>query len=193
MGINLPKKISHFSKEKNPTLIFVGRLIKAKGIEDAIEVCSILEKEIPNIKLRIIGRGEYKYERKLKALISELNISKNVDFKGFVTQEKKFELLSRSHILLNPSAKEGFGLTIPEAGIVKTPSVAYNVEGIRDIIIDKKNGILVDPSPLQMAEEVKNLLLNKKLYSILQKGAYVFAKNLNWNVTASEALREIDK
>lgn len=188
MGITKPKSPPKFNKEKNPTLIFVARLLKAKGIESAIEVCSKLKDDFPNIKLWVIGRGEKNYETQLRRRVKELNLSKHVLFLGYLSQSEKFEKMQKAHLLIAPSLKEGFGLTVPEAGIVGTPAIVYNVEGFRDIIKNMENGILVDIDPNEMAFQAKRILRDKKLYKKLQEGAASFARSLNWDKTAKVAL-----
>lgn len=191
MGINVPKNLKSYEKEDNPTLIFVGRLIKTKGIEDAILVCRELKERFTDIKLWIIGRGEEGYKKKIDDMISQMGIQENVKFFGFVSESKKFELMQRAHILLVPSVKEGFGLTVPEAGYVGTPTVAYNVEGLRDIIIDGKNGFLVDNPTKLVEEKVIELLSDKSLYKRIQLEATKYAKRLNWKNTAEIALHSM--
>ncbi|MEX2007744.1 MAG: glycosyltransferase family 4 protein [Candidatus Levyibacteriota bacterium] len=191
MGITLPKKLPNFKKEKKPTMVFVGRLLKAKGIEDAIEVGKILKQDLPDIRLWVIGRGEEEYEKKLKSKAKESGLQKSVLFQGFVKQDKKFELISRSHVLVVPSTKEGFGLTVPEAGIVGTPAVAYNVGGLRDIIQNGRNGFVVDINPSSMALGIKRILANDSLYKRLQEGATISAKKLDWDNTAKVALSKL--
>lgn len=191
MGINVPKNVPKYEKEKNSTLIFIGRLTKAKGIEDAIVSCKILLKNFPDIKLWVVGRGEKAYEEKIKKLICNLKLENHVVLWGFVSEAKKFELIQRSHVLISTSIKEGFGLTIPEAGIVGTPCVAYDVGGFRDVVKNNKNGILVDCNPKALAEKVSELITKKDLYEKLQKEAIISAKRLNWNNTARVALSAI--
>ncbi|MDO8657710.1 MAG: glycosyltransferase family 4 protein [Candidatus Levybacteria bacterium] len=188
LGINLPHKFLKADKEKSPTLVYVGRLIKTKGIEDAILACKELRKEFQDIKLWVIGRGNKTYEKSIKKLILSLNLENQIIFLGFVSENKKFEMMQRAHLLISPSAKEGFGLTIPEAGIVGTPAVGYNVEGLRDVIVDGKSGLLVDCNHKALAEGIKKILIQKKIYKMLQQGAMSYAGKLNWNKTADKAL-----
>lgn len=191
MGITIPKNPKEFLKEKDPTLIFVGRLIKTKGVEDAITVCKNLKKYFPDIKLWIVGRGELNYKKSIDEMIKEMGIEDNVMFFGFVSENKKFELMRRAHVLLVPSIKEGFGLTVPEAGYVGTPAVAYNVEGLRDIIIDGKNGFLVSHTVEAMEKRAKQLLSQEILYKKIQEGAVRYAKSLSWDNTARMTLQHL--
>lgn len=188
MGITTPRNFELFPKEKTPTLIYVGRINKLKGINDAIDAFSIIKKQIPDCMLWIVGKGEKAFVSKIKNKINSLNITSSVILFGFVTEEKKFELMNKAHILVAPSVKEGFGLTIPEAGAVGTPAVAYDVEGFRDVVKNGKNGILVDCNPEAMAKKVKEILCNKRFYEKLQDKAVNFAKRLNWDQTAKVGL-----
>lgn len=193
VGMTRPVKIPSFKKEANPTLVFVGRIFKTKGIEDAFYVVENLKKEFPKIRLWVIGRGEENYEAKIRELALRLDISDSVKFLGFVSEAKKFELMQKAHILIAPSIKEGFGLTVPEAGIVGTPSVAYNVEGLRDIIENMQTGILVNANPKDMTLEIKNILENPNLYKKIQEGSISFAKSLSWDRSANNALKLLEK
>lgn len=188
MGITTPKSLPVYEKEKTPTLIFVARLLKAKGIEDAIKACALLKKEFPRIKLWVIGKGEKNYEKYLKKLVKLKKIDSSVRFFGFVTQSEKFKLMQRAHLLVVPSIKEGFGLTIPEAGLVGTPAVAYDVEGLRDIINDGHNGLLVKANSEMLSKKIKELILDNNLYKKIQKESIKIAKELDWNNTAEVAL-----
>ncbi len=187
MGITVPNNLPSFKKENSKTLIFVGRLLKAKGVEDAIMVCSKLKEKYQGIKLWIVGRGEEKYTKKIRQLAKDLNIEKQVKFLDFLSQEKKFEMMGRAHILLAPSIREGYGLTVPEAAIVGTPAVAYNVEGLRDIITDEKNGFLTDCTVDDMVKKVDELLPQPKLYIKVAEEATKYAKRLKWENTAKVA------
>lgn len=187
MGITLPTKTKTYLKNSVPTLIFVGRLSKTKGVEDAIYVFKKIRKDLPHCNLWIVGRGEKNYERYLKNLALELGIKDGITFFGFVSDERKFELLGKSHVLLAPSVKEGWGLIVGEAGIMRTPSIAYNVSGLRDAIIDKKTGIIVDNKD-EMAAAVSILLKDEKTYKEFQKGTYNLSKSYDWNKTARSFL-----
>ena len=188
MGITVTSNIKT-TKEKNPTLLYVGRLSKSKGIEDAVLTVKNLISEIPDLKLFIVGRGDKDYRLHLKYLVRKLNLSNHVKLLGFVSEKNKFELMANCHILLAPSIKEGFGLTIPEAGSVGTPAIVYNAPGLSDLIKDKKSGIICrENNPYELARNIKLILTNKKLYDGLSKGAYRESKRYNWDNTAKVAL-----
>ncbi len=193
MGLTVPLNIKHVKKEKQPTLIFVGRITKSKGVEDAITAISAVSKVYPGIKLWIVGSGDKKYISYLKKITERLKIESKVTFCGFVSEQKKFELMGRAHILLAPSVKEGWGLIVPEAGFVGTPAVGYNVLGLREVIVDGKTGYLTsNNNPQELAKTIKKALSNKSEYEKLSIAAKHLSLSYNWDNTAKVALKLIE-
>lgn len=194
MGVSVPSIIKSKEKEKDPTLIFVGRLSKSKGIEDAIEALSQVLNKNPKTKLWIVGTGEEDYIKFLKKKAKNLHISDRITFWGYVPEEKKFELMGRAHILLALSLKEGWGLIVPEAAYVGTPSIVYDVPGLRDIVVNGFNGIKVKQNtPNEINKEVIKILQNKDSYIKLQANAKKSSLNYNWDDTAKTALKIVKK
>lgn len=115
--------IDKFKQPKNykrnnkvPEILFLGRLTERKGCMYLIEACAELSKQYPEIKfkLNIAGKGEN--EANLKKRVSELNLLGYVEFFGFVTNEKKIELMRRADVAVFPSySGESFGIVLIEA------------------------------------------------------------------------------
>ncbi len=179
-------------KEKNETLVFLSRLFKSKGVEDAIKSVALLKNDFPNIILWIIGRGDELFKKELNKLIEDLKIENNIKFWSYVSEEKKQDLLTRAHILLMPSAKEGWGLTIHEAGARGTPAIVYDVPGLREVVKDNVNGFICkENSAKELAKNAKELLENKDLYERLQKGAIAERNKHSWEDTVNQFLNII--
>lgn len=193
MGLTVLNNLKIFEREKTPTLLFVSRLTKAKGAEDAISVISAVKKEIHNAKLWIVGAGDPQYMLKLRQNIMMQGVGDNVELFGSIDTEKKFELMSRATILIAPSLKEGWGLTVPEAGYVKTPSVGYNVAGLRDVIVSEQTGLLTDPNPIAMAKEIIRLIQDRALYHKTSFEARKLARTYSWDNTAKTSLSFIQQ
>ncbi len=184
LGCSTPIISSLPKKNEFPTIIFVGRITKQKGIEDAIKVAAILKKTFPKIMLWIVGRGDKEYTKYLINMIARFSLSENVKFWGFTDDNLKNKLLEKSQVLISPSAKEGWGLTVHEAGARGTPSVVYNVEGLREVLVNNVNGYLCSKNtPNEMAKLVQEILENKKKYSALQKGAIEERRKYTWDKT----------
>jgi len=193
MGLTVPTKIKYFLKEKDPTLIYVARMNKQKGIFDVIKAFSFVKKKFPKAKLWVVGSGTKEIVKEVLQMCRDLKIQSSVSLFGFVSEEKKFELLSKAHLLISASVQEGWGLTVPEAGLVKTPAVVYNIQGFQDIISNKRDGILVSSTPEALAEGVFLALMDKKLYSNMKQAIYKKAKKYSWDNTTDQALTFIKK
>ena len=103
-----------------------------------------------------------------------------------VISPKKEKLLEKAHILIAPSLKEGWGLTVHEAGAKMTPVVSYNVPGLRDVVKNKISGIITsENTPESLAKTLKKVLENKIVYQKLQRGALNERKRHNWKNTVN--------
>lgn len=182
-----PTKIV-FHKEKNPTFIFVSRVVRMKGIEEVIKAFSFICREEPKSKLWIVGGGEDSYVNELKTMISEYGIEKNVIWYGITTDAKKYELMSRAHLLLHASVKEGWGLVVLEAASVGTPAVVYNVSGLKDVVHHEETGIVVqDNSPLTMASNALTLIADNKRYATYQENGKKWVLSLSWKQSTRQS------
>lgn len=181
---------NHVQKEKKKTLIFLGALAKDKGVKEAIEVFSILDRLDHNFQFWVVGKGDSRYIKLLQDKCRNLQIDEKVHFWGFVTEVKKFELLKKAHILINPSIREGWGLVVIEAASVGTPAAAFNVQGLKDSIVNDKTGILCQGTSAQeLAEAILGLLKNNKKYQKMCQSAVAWSKMFSWNKASNESLR----
>lgn len=181
-------------KEKNPTYIFVSRVVRMKGIEEVIKAFSFIVKEQPDARLWIVGGGEENYITQLKAMMREYGAINNAYFWGKVTEEKKLSLMARAHILLHASVKEGWGLVVLEAAYMGTPSVVYNVAGLRDVVKNGKTGIVLeDNSPHQLASESIKLYLDKNKYKQFEHNGKAWVASLTWRDAAAQSLGLLEK
>lgn len=194
LGIETPAKIPRYKKEKNPTLIYVGRLTKSKGAEDSIYAFNEVFKKNGKSRLWVVGRGDAKYIESLKKICSNLKIDdEKISFFGFVPYNKKFELMSKAWVLLHPSMKEGWGLNVIESNFVGTPAVGYNIVGLKDTIKSGKTGMLVKPNHKALANGVMKLISNKKEYNSISKNAKKWAENFSWENCGQKSLEKIEE
>jgi glycosyltransferase involved in cell wall biosynthesis len=124
----------------------VGRLVEEKGIEYALAAMPGIIDGKPDTALLIVGEGvgpDCQYSRRLKAMASDLGISRHVRFAGF--RSDVGECFGAMDIVLMPSLREGFGRTVAEAMAMGKPVIASRVGGIPEIIDDGTTGILVPP------------------------------------------------
>ena len=125
------------------TLLFLGLLGKNKGIYDLLECIRDHKVEFQGkLKLYIGGNGEIE---QVKQLIKEYGIADITIFEGWVSGDKKIELLNKSDVYILPSYKEGLPISILEAMSYEMPIISTPVGGIPEIVSNGENGYLVEP------------------------------------------------
>jgi len=180
-------------KEEYETFIFVNRLVRMKGVEEVIKAFSIIQKQEKKAKLWIVGQGNKKYLIKLHKITKDLGIENKVKFFGYVNEKKKLDLMRKAHILLHTSVKEGWGLVVIEAASQATPTVAYNVSGLRDSVKNGETGVILRENiPQALAKEAYLLLMDKKRYIQFQKNCLERARSLKWANATRDSLRLIE-
>jgi glycosyltransferase involved in cell wall biosynthesis len=116
-------------------VLVIGRLEPAKHVEEAIAAFAALQRQVPDAALEIVGGGAAEYRARLESEIARDGV-RNVTFHGRVSEERKHELMTGAHVHVFCSHREGWGLTVTEAAALGTPSVGYDVPGVRDSIGD---------------------------------------------------------
>ncbi len=190
-GVNVLVPNHRIRKEGKITITFLGALAKDKGVEDTLKVFEILSKE-ESFKFWIIGNGEKKYFEFLKKMTKNFNLTNRIKFWGFVEEEKKFELLKRAHILINPSKREGWGLVVIEAAAMGTPCVGYNVVGLKDSVKNDITGILCKQDPKILAKEIWRLIHDTKKLNTFSKNCIAWSKNFSWDSSIKKSLKLIE-
>lgn len=174
-----PPKKPDFSE-----ILFIGRLTKPKGPQDAILAFKIIHNKIPNTKLIIVGKGRENFVNSLKKLVQKLGLIDFVTFKGFVSETKKIQLLKRAKVILIPSVREGWNLVPIEANAQGTVPVGYKVPGLVDSIIAGQTGILTwKNSPQELAAGAISILANQKLFKKLASGGLAWSQKFSWDRT----------
>lgn len=179
-GVKLLEKPKIYSKSEPTIISFLGAISKDKGVEDAIKAFGLLDKN-KNYKLWIIGKCSKNYKNELSKLVKMLAIEDRVKFWGYVEESQKFDLLKKTHILVNPSIREGWGLVNIEANSVGTPVVSYKSAGLVDSVKDGVSGVIVEKNtPAKIAENIKKLTKDQDLYKKMQEGSINWCKKFDW-------------
>ena len=147
-------------------ILSVGRLCKQKNQTTSILAFSNFLKKFPNYKLIIIGHGTD--ELKLRKLCIKLNIVKNVIFKGWLPNPKKYYL--KSKILIFPSLYEGLPNTLIEAVNLNLPCISTRCSGATDILTEKYGTYATRYNHELLSKKMIDSILNyKKTLSNNQK------------------------
>jgi hypothetical protein len=127
-------------------ILFVGRIVPAKGIADLIEAMALLDTGNMRVHATIVGNlegAEPAFRESLLARVAELKLSDRVEFAGMVSDDKRDELLAASHILAMPSYHEGFCVPVIEALRAGMLPVVYSAANLRYIA----DGLCVSAPP----------------------------------------------
>jgi len=139
-------------------LAYLGRLVRGKGILEAIEAIEILhtEERFSDIELRIAGSGPAREE--IKRCIDDRRLGSCVRLVGPVYGNDKVEFLRAADVFVLPSYKEGLPYSILESLAAGTPVIASNVGGIPDVVVDRVHGVLINPrDPREIVRAVQEL------------------------------------
>lgn len=157
-GVNLDK-FKPVSLPLTPTFLFIGRLIKDKGIIEFLEACKELKGMFPQVKCLVVGP----YDTNPSALTpSELSpYIENKIIEYFGEQEDVREFISKCNVFVLPSYHEGTPKTVLEAMAMGRPIITTNAPGCKQTIIDKSNGFLVEVKDVNdLVEKMKFFIIN---------------------------------
>jgi phosphatidylinositol alpha-mannosyltransferase len=133
----------HLKRRPTNSILYIGRLEKRKGVNYLITAFSELQKTDSKVKLIIAGDGPDK--KKLKDLAKTLGIN-NIEFLGYISEEKKLELLSEAGVFCSPALYgESFGIVLIEAMAAGVPIVAGDNPGYATVMTGRGALSLVKP------------------------------------------------
>jgi len=145
-------------------LLFIGRVVKDKGINELIQAFSILDKKYNNLKLLIVGDFEEHLNPIESKSIEIMRSNQNIIQVGFQKDVRPY--LGVSSLFVLPSYREGLPNSLLEAGSFGIPLVATDINGCNEVIKDRKNGILIKPKSVEsLVDGISLLVENKQLYN----------------------------
>ncbi len=116
-----------------------------------------------------------------------LGLDRSVMFHGFVSEERKIDLMRSAWANVFPSPKEGWGITVIEAAACGTPSLASDSPGLRDSVCHGETGFLVRHGDVDgLAARMVELADSPALVARLGARGRRFAEGLTWERTAAE-------
>lgn len=146
MGINL----EHYNPADFPqvphdgfTFVFVGRIVRDKGINELVAAFDRLHREHPATRLVLVGRREDNLDPVSPATLQRIEAGDGIEAVGPQSDVRPF--YANADALVFPSYREGFPNVVIEAGAMGLPSIVTDINGSREIIIDGKNGVIIPP------------------------------------------------
>ncbi|HEY8896911.1 MAG TPA: glycosyltransferase family 4 protein [Niastella sp.] len=156
--------------DKDFVFVFVGRLVKDKGIEELVEAFSGLKEKYPHIKLLLVGPYEPERDPLAPATRKIIETDKAIIHAGFQQDIRPFLMISQA--LAFPSYREGFPNVPMQAGCFNLPSIVTDINGCNEIVEDGKNGLIIPAKKVpELQQAMEKLLTNSALYLTLQSNA----------------------
>lgn len=124
--------------------VLLGRLGERKGAFDLINAAKIAVKQNPKIHIHMAGDGEVD---KVRELVKQNNLEKNIEVSGWIDFEQKIDLLKKSGVLVLPSYNEGLPMAMLE-GMASGKAIISTTVGAIPEIVKMENGILIEPGDI---------------------------------------------
>jgi glycosyltransferase involved in cell wall biosynthesis len=174
------------------TMLWIGRLEHYKRVDVMIDAMIEIRRRVPSARLVVIGEGSARAALEQQA--RRRGLASVVEFTGYVREDEKIARLRRAAVLVNTSAKEGWGLTVIEANACGTPSVASDVAGLRDAVQDGTTGLLYPYGDARaLADAVVRVLTDDRLRERLVTHGLEWAARFSWEHVADEAEAMIEE
>jgi len=176
-----------------PHILFVGRLVRRKGVDLLLAAFNQLRAELPSARLDVVGDGPEM--PRLLALASKLGLEGAVTFHGALFGRRLWEVYARSSLLVLPSRQsaydvEGFGTVFLEAGMFGIPSIGTKTGGIPEAVLDGVTGKLVRPENAdELHGAIKSLLEDPEELERMGTNALERARGFSWERSTDQVLR----
>jgi len=183
--------------EESFVFIFIGRLVKDKGIEELVAAFTDLKKSIQNIKLLLVGPFEPELDPVSEQTEKQIKEDKDIICAGFQHDVRPY--LAMSHALTFPSYREGFPNVPMQAGCFHLPSIVTDINGCNEIIVHGKNGWIVPPKDkTSLQQAMETFVKDSALYKSMQANARPmivdrYDQKYFWNLLLEEYQQQLKK
>jgi glycosyltransferase involved in cell wall biosynthesis len=174
-------------KAERPSILFVGRLRRYKGVDWLVRALPGIREKVPDARLVVVGDGPHR--ARLETLTARLGLSGSVEFLGHLPLAEKARRMREAWVLVQPSPKEGWGLTVVEAGACGTAVVAADSPGLRDSVRRDETGLLVPfGDRAALAAALVRVLSDPPTRDRLAAAGVAWAARFTWPSCARQSL-----
>ncbi len=168
-------------RSATPLAVAVGRLVPVKDFPRLVAAFARVREQVPGAELHIVGEG---YERPtIEAAVAEHGAAGYVRLLGRISDAELLDLYRRAWTVTSASIREGWGMTITEAGSCGTPAVVSDIAGHADAVVDGTSGVLAGDDGALVAGLVR-VLGDAGERDRLGRGALLRAATLTWEHAA---------
>lgn len=179
IDLTLFKKLEEKNQDDTFVIGTIKSLQKIYGIDILLNVFSEFNKNIPNSKCIIYGKGSE--EKNLIELTKTLNIENNVEFKGFILNDEVPKAISQMDVFCVLSRQESFGVAAVEASACGIPVIAANVGGLPEVVVNNETGYIVEHDVEQIVSRLIELHADSNLRDKMgQNGNAFVSDHYDW-------------
>lgn len=150
-------------KDQDYVFVFVGRLVKDKGINELVSAFHKLSLKRENVKLLLVGYLETELDPLQEITLSTIKNNENIIETGFQSDVRPYFAISNA--LVFPSYREGFPNVVMQAGAMNLPCIVTNINGCNEIISQNENGFIIPVKNQEAIQEAMFKILDKPLLS----------------------------
>jgi len=172
-----------------PLVVALGRLVPVKRFDRLIEALVVAKRSLPTLRAVIVGEG---YERSnLEDLVRRRGAEGWLELPGYLAGDDVLDWYRSAWVVASASQREGWGMTLTEAGACGTPAVATDIAGHRDAVIDGRTGLLV-ADPADLGPALAGLLADRPRRLEMGRAAFDRSRWFTWEATARSTFDALD-
>jgi len=193
-GVDL--SLFNISKQKNPKkIVFAGAMYYHRGLDILLEAIPIVVRKIPDAKFVLLGSGTEL--EKLKKIVSDNNLEKSVEFKGWIERDKIPENISDASIGIGPLrltdvTSRALPIKVLEYMAASLPIIAKKGTLPEDVLVNEQNGFFIDGSE-DLAEKIILLLNEPKKVQNMGIESLGMVQKFSWNNVVKNILDTVNK
>ena len=138
------------------TFIFIGRMVRDKGINELVAAFKRLNRELPATKLLLVGKFEDKLDPVLPETKAEIENNPKIEFAGYQNDVRPY--LAASDVAVLPSYREGFPNVVIQAGAMGLAQIVTDINGCNEVVLDGQNGLIIQKQNEQALYEAMHRL-----------------------------------
>lgn len=194
-GVTIPAVLGSKAVSKEYDAAYCGRLRPRKGVDLLIDAWKSLVQrpQYSNAKLVVIGGADSEKElKRYRKIVDESGMNHLIKLTGSVSEEEKFQLLSKSKVFILPSEAEGFGIAVLEAMSLGLPCVLSDIPAFREnfgeaaLLVESKNKV-------ELVSAIEKLLSDNALQARLSEAGMTVARRFSWDSIAQRELHAIQQ
>ncbi|MCM2371495.1 glycosyltransferase family 4 protein [Aporhodopirellula aestuarii] len=140
----------------------IARLFHLKGHEDLVRAARVVAQACPNVRFLLVGDGILRGP--LQEQIAALGLTENFIFTGLVPPSEVPAMIGAMDMLVHTSYREGLARALPQALIAGKPTISYDIDGAREVVINDETGYLIAPGDEKnLADRITHLATNPDL------------------------------